>query len=270
MQGVEQKNGDECDREGHHAAAQRKQNNLPDKSEHPPPSGLARLARHLLQRFPLRHRIPVSGRRPAGKFDCFGNLTKALTFSPERAACVAECRVSEYPGLIHALDVGQDHGPQQQSTLFDQRGHFREVQSGIAQGLRGALLGGLGRVRILRVHLRHGLFQGCHVIDHLLAAARAVLRTNPRELSADAGSARTTIFFIWSAVALMHSSLLAERGTSRSTLAANADGFAARASPHGQKNGLFAAPKRAEPNLGPIPVVGKGAPILAAFIVSLR
>jgi hypothetical protein len=85
-------------------------------------------------------------------------LTKALTFSPERASYVAECRVSEHTGLIHAFDVGHDPGLQQQSTLLDQLGHFREAQLSIAEGLRGAVLGGLGHDRILRVHPLHGLF----------------------------------------------------------------------------------------------------------------
>ena len=112
------------------------------------------------------------GRGSVGTFDGFGNLTKALTFSPERAACVAECRVSKHAGLIHAFDTGHDPGPQQQSTLFDQLGHFREVQLGIAEGLRGSVLGGLGYGRILRVHLLHGLFQSWHVIDHRKAFKR--------------------------------------------------------------------------------------------------
>jgi hypothetical protein len=101
-------------------------------------------------------------------------LTKALTFSPERASYVAECRVSEHTGLIHAFDVGHDPGLQQQSTLLDQLGHFREAQPRIAEGLRGAVLGGLGRSRILRIHLLHGLFQECHVIDHRKTAPAIV------------------------------------------------------------------------------------------------
>jgi hypothetical protein len=112
------------------------------------------------------HRIDVSRWGATVKFDGFGDLPKALTFSPERAACVAKCRVSEHVGLIHALDVGHDLWPQQQSTLFDQLGHFREAQLGIAEDLRGTGLAGLGYGRIFRVHLPHGLFQGCHVIDH--------------------------------------------------------------------------------------------------------
>jgi hypothetical protein len=166
MQGIEQQNGDECDREGQYATSQGRENNLPDNSERPPPRGLTLLARRLVQQLVLLHRILVSGRESAGTFDCFGNLTKALTFSPERASCVAECRVSEHAGLIHAFDVGQDPGLQQQSTLFDQLSHFREVQLGIAEGLRGAVLGGLGHGRILCVHPLHDLFQECHVIDH--------------------------------------------------------------------------------------------------------
>jgi hypothetical protein len=80
---------------------------------------------------------------------------------------------SEHAGLIHPLDVGHDHGPQQQSTLLDQLGHFRETQHGIAKDLRGAFLGSLGHDRILRVHLLHRLFQECHVIDHRKIAPAA-------------------------------------------------------------------------------------------------
>jgi len=174
LQGVGQQNGEECDREGQYATSQEKENNAREKTERPPPRGRTRPARHLLQRLALPHRILVSGRGSAGTFDCFGNLTKALTFFPERAACVAECRVSEHAGLIHAFDVGHDPGPQQQSTLFDQLGHFREAKLGIAEGLRGPVLGGLGHDRILRVHLLHGLFQAWHVIDHRKAAPATV------------------------------------------------------------------------------------------------
>jgi hypothetical protein len=170
-QGVGQQNGEECDREGQYAMSQ---NSARDKTERPPPRGRVRLARHLLQRLAVPHRIPVFGRGSTGTFDGFGNLTKGLTFSPQRAACVAECRVSEHPGLIHAFDGGHDPGPQQQSTLFDQVGHFREAQLGIAEGLRGAVLGGLGHDRILRVHLLHGLFQARHVIDHRKTAPATV------------------------------------------------------------------------------------------------
>ena len=117
---------------------QRKENNAHDKSERAlshagVPGSLA------MQRLALLRQILVSVRRSAGTFDCLGNLTKALTFLSERAACVAECRVSEHAGLIHAFDAGYDPGPQQQSTLFDQLGHFREVQLGIAEDLRGAV-----------------------------------------------------------------------------------------------------------------------------------
>jgi hypothetical protein len=173
-QGVERQTDEECDREEPYATSQGRENNARDKNERPPPCGRTRLARRLVQRLALPHRILVSGRRPAGTFDCFGNFTKALTFFPERAACVAECRVSEHAGLIHAFDVGHDPGPQQQSMLLDQLGHFREAQLGIAEGLRGALLGGLGHDRILRVHLLHGLFQERHVIDHRKTAPATV------------------------------------------------------------------------------------------------
>jgi len=173
-QGVEQEHGEERDREEPDGMQQRKENNARDKSERSQPRGPTRLARHLVRRLARLHRILVSGRGSAGKFNCFGNLTKALTFFPERAACVAECRVSEHAGLVHAFDAGHDPGPQQQSTLFDQLGHFREVQLGIAEGLRGAVLGGLGHGRILRVHLLQGLFQACHVIDHRKAAPATV------------------------------------------------------------------------------------------------
>src|SRR6185295_9466007 len=36
----------------------------------------------------------------------------------------------------------------------------------VGKDLRGAVLGGLGNRNIIRVHLLHGLFQGCHVVDH--------------------------------------------------------------------------------------------------------
>ena len=155
-EGVGQQNGEERDREGQYAISQ---NSARDKTERPPPRGRIRLARHRLQRLTVPHRILVFGRGSASTFDGFGNLTKGLTFSPERAACVAECGVSEHAGLIHAFDAGHDPGPQQQSTLFDQVGHFREVQLDIAEGLRGAVLGGLGHDRILRVHLLHAFFR---------------------------------------------------------------------------------------------------------------
>jgi len=170
--------------------SERKENNARNKKQRSQPRGLTRLVQHLvhrlarhlvqrlvrnlMQRLARLHRILALAREPAGKFDCFGNLTKALPLSPERAACVAECRVSERAGLIHAFDAGHNPRPQQQSTLFDQRGHFREAQLGIAEGLRGAVLGGLGHVRILRVHLLHGLFQECHVIDHRKPAPATV------------------------------------------------------------------------------------------------
>jgi hypothetical protein len=79
LQGVEHQNGDECDREGQYATSKGKENNLPDKSEHPPPRRLAWLDRRLLQRLAPLRRILVSGPESAGKFDCFGNLTKALS-----------------------------------------------------------------------------------------------------------------------------------------------------------------------------------------------
>ena len=42
------------------------------------------------------------------------------------------------------------------------------AQAAMAYGrdLRGAIFGGLGNRRIIRVHLLHGLLQGCHVVDH--------------------------------------------------------------------------------------------------------
>jgi len=139
-QGVEQKNGDERDPEEPYRMPQRKENDARDENERSQPGGLTRYARHpvqwlvrhpverlardLVQRLAVLRRILVSGRGSAVKFDCVGNLTKALTFSPERAAGVAECRVSEHAGLIHAFDASHDPGPQQQSTLLDQLGHF--------------------------------------------------------------------------------------------------------------------------------------------------
>lgn len=123
------------------------------------------VAIHFVRQLAFRHRILVSSCSFAVKFDGFGNLTKALTFFPQRAACVAELYVSEHL-VIHAFDAGQNPRPQQQSTLFDQIGHFRKAQLGILKDLRGAVLSSLGHGRILRVHLLHGLSQGCHVIEH--------------------------------------------------------------------------------------------------------
>ena len=172
--GVEQQNGEECDREKLYGMSQWEENNARDKTERSQPGGRCPLALHLLQRLAVLRHILVGRRESAGTFDCFGNLTKALPLFPECAACVAECRVSEHAGLIHALDPGHDPGLQQQLTLFDQIGHFREAQPGIAEGLRGAVLGGLGHGRILRVHLLHGLFQECQVIDHRKTAPATV------------------------------------------------------------------------------------------------
>jgi hypothetical protein len=169
--GVEQQNGEECQCCEPDGMSQRKENNARDRNERSRPGGRTRFSRHLVQRLTVLHHVLGWGREPAGELDCFGNLIEALTFFPERAAGVAECRVSEHAGLIHAFDAGYDPGPQQQSTLFDQVGHFCEVQPGIAQRLRGAVLGGLGRDRILRVHLLHSLFQECHVIDHRKTAS---------------------------------------------------------------------------------------------------
>jgi len=51
---------------------------------------------------------------------------------------------------------------------------FEKFSFDIAEGLRGAVLGGLGHDRILRVHLLHGLFQARHVIDHRKTAPATV------------------------------------------------------------------------------------------------
>jgi hypothetical protein len=171
---VEQQNGEECERQEPQGMSQRKEDYARDQGERRQPRRRIRLARRLVKRLvgdlvQRRARlcqILVSGRGSAGSFDGFGNLKKALTFLPECAAGVAEGRVSEHAGLIHALDSGQYRGLQQQSTLLDQLGHFREAQLGVAEDLRGAVLAGLGHGRIFRVHLVHGLYQGCHVIDH--------------------------------------------------------------------------------------------------------
>ncbi len=160
--------------------SQRKGNKAPDKNEHA--YGLSRLACDPAKRIGPAYRILVSGRNRCGHLDCFGNLAKALTFFPERAAGVAKCRVSEHTGLIHPLDAGQDRGRQQQATPFDQIRHLREVQLGLAKYLRGAVLGGLGHGRIFRVHLLHGLLQLCHVVDH---------RKNPSGDSRIDGTARS-------------------------------------------------------------------------------
>jgi hypothetical protein len=112
-QGVEQKNGEECDRKKPYGMSQRKQNNARNNTERSRPGGRTRLGRHLVQRLAVLRHILVGGRESAGMLDRFGNLTKALTLLPERAACVAECRFSEHAGLIHALDAGHDPGPQQ-------------------------------------------------------------------------------------------------------------------------------------------------------------
>jgi hypothetical protein len=111
-------------------------------------------------------RLIVSGCGSAIQFERFGDVMKALAFFPQRSAGVAEGRVAKHAGLIHASDAGHDFGPQQQSTLFDQLGHFREAEPGLGKDLRGAVLGGLGDRNVIRVHLLHGLLQGCHVVDH--------------------------------------------------------------------------------------------------------
>jgi hypothetical protein len=112
-QGVEQQNGEECDGQEPQGMSHRKKYDVYDKGESCQPRGHIRIDRHvhLVQRLARLRQILVSGRRSTVKFDCLGNLTKALTFSPERAACVAECRVSEHVRLIHAFDAGQDLGP---------------------------------------------------------------------------------------------------------------------------------------------------------------
>jgi hypothetical protein len=151
--------------------SQRKEDSARDSIGRSHRRGPSYFACYLVRRFAPMHQILVSKFGTATrfgtavKFDGFGNLAKALTFSSQRAACVAKCHVSEH-FVIHAFDAGQDLGAQQQSTLFDQLGHFREAQLGILKDLRGAVLGGLGHRRILRVHLLHGLSQGCHVIEH--------------------------------------------------------------------------------------------------------
>jgi hypothetical protein len=194
---IEQKKGKQCNREEPYGMSQKGAHGNNERSD---PHGFKRRARHVVPRQRLvrhpvqrfahhrvqrlaRHRVQrlarhrmqwltalrqrlVSGRGLRAQFDCLGNLTKALTFSPQRATRVAESRVPEHAGLIHALEAGHDPGPQQQPALFDQLGYFREAQIGITEGLHGPILGGLGRLGVLRVHLLHGLFQECHVIDH--------------------------------------------------------------------------------------------------------
>jgi hypothetical protein len=108
-----------------------------------------------------------SWRPVAAKFDGLGDLTKALTFMPQRAACVAKCRFAEHLGLVHPSNAGDDFRSKQQATLLNQLGHFREVGVVTTEKLRSAVLGSLRDHRILRVHLLHGLFEGCYVIDHL-------------------------------------------------------------------------------------------------------
>jgi len=162
--------------------SQWKENDARNEKEHSHPCGVTRLDRHVVQRrahhrvqrFACRHRILVSVPGSGAEFNCLGNLTKALAFSSKRAACVAECGVADHAGLIHALYAGHDPGAQQQPALFDQLGYFRETQLGLAEGLCGPVLGGLGHVRILGVHLLHGLFQDRHVIDHRKTAPATV------------------------------------------------------------------------------------------------
>ena len=89
------------------------ENDARAKIERSQPCGRSRLIFHfhLIRRLASLHRMLISGRGSVVEFDCFGDLTKALTFSPQREACIAECRVSEHVGLIHAFDVGHDFGP---------------------------------------------------------------------------------------------------------------------------------------------------------------
>jgi hypothetical protein len=167
MQGVEQHNGQKPDCKKPQGMPEREEDNAHGTHERSQPSGsIRRLARDLVKRLGRLHRFLGSGRVRVGKFEGFGNLKKALTFLPQCAAGVAEGRVSEHARLIHAFDAGQDRVWQQQSSLFDQLGQFREVQPGCAEDQCGVVLGGLGHGRILRVHLLHGPFQECHVIYH--------------------------------------------------------------------------------------------------------
>jgi hypothetical protein len=96
-QGIEQQEGRQCDREESQRASQRKENNTRDKIEHAQPIRRTRLAFHLywIQRLVFPHRLLESGRGSAVKFDCIGNLTKALSVSPQQDASLAECGISE-------------------------------------------------------------------------------------------------------------------------------------------------------------------------------
>ena len=75
-------------------------------------------------------------------------------------------------GLIAILlTLYSGHTPQQilstdAIALLDEFGQLREVQPCIGKDVRRAVFGGLGNHNIIRVHLLHGLFQGCHVVDH--------------------------------------------------------------------------------------------------------
>jgi hypothetical protein len=162
--GVDQPEGEDCGHEEPCRTSQRKGDDARDQRER----GRVRLTfhHHLMQRLAFLHGILVFGRGVVAEFNGFGNLTKALTFTPQRAGGVAECRVSRHVGLIHAFNAGHDFGRDKQPTLFHQLGDFRKVQPGIAEDLRGAVLSGLGNRNILRIHLLHGPLQGCHVIDH--------------------------------------------------------------------------------------------------------
>jgi hypothetical protein len=127
-QGVEQKNEEQHDGKESYRVQQWKEDSSRDKSERCEPCRPSRLARHLVERLPGqlakrlalrqrivesgRQRIPVSGRRSTGTFDGVSDLMKALAFPPERAAGVAECRVSEQAGLIHLFNAAHDPGPQ--------------------------------------------------------------------------------------------------------------------------------------------------------------
>jgi hypothetical protein len=164
---VEQHKDEERDGEEAQRMPYGKKYNSCGQSERCQPWGRLQAVFHLqrVQRCGHLQRFLVQGRGSAVKFDGFGDLMKALTFSSKRGAYVMECCISEH-GLIHALDVGQYLGSQQQSALFDQLSHFRKAQLGIAEDLRGAGPRSVGDGRVLRVHLFHRLFQRCHVFDN--------------------------------------------------------------------------------------------------------
>ena len=119
---------------------------------------------HLMQHSALL-RVLVSGGGSAAQFECFGDLTKALAFSPQRSTGVAECRVSERVGLIHAFDAGYDF---RAAAAVDAVRSARPFSRSSVWRRKGSARRGPWRPRQPQHHPRPSAPwpQGCHVVDH--------------------------------------------------------------------------------------------------------